>query len=343
MSNVVALKKKAAEYEAKKQIDKAISAYREVLDAYDSGEESEPEIALYNRLGDLNARQGNTAEAVALYEQAVDLYTEGGFFNNAIALCNKVLRTSPGRASVYYKLGKISASKGFKGEAKQNFLEYADRMQKSGKIDEAFRALKEFADLVPDQDDVRLMLAEQLTKAGKESEALEQLQVLYGRHEAGGRTAEAQATAARMKAIDPSFEPKAGAARPASRQKPTHWSSSTSTHQPGGRHGPPRRCRRRRKPRHHPLRRTSRRSRTRRPVPWSSRLRRWPVRTRLRQLILARCLVSSQPHSRPTHLRKNPNCSTPKSSPKSTSQVLPKHGRRAMRVCEIWHWAATSR
>ena len=179
MATVAALKKKAAEFEAKKQLDKAIATYREVLDAYDSGSEADPEIALYNRVGDLLSRQGNVAEAVMHYERAVDLYTEGGFFNNAIALCNKVLRTSPGRASVYYKLGKISAAKGFKAEAKQNFLEYADRMQKAGSMDEAFRALKEFADLVPDQDDVRLMLAEQLTKADRKIEALEQLRVLW--------------------------------------------------------------------------------------------------------------------------------------------------------------------
>ena len=217
MSNVAALKKKAADFEAKKQIDKAIATYREVLDAYDSGDEAKPEIALYNRVGDLLTRKGNNPEAVTLYERAVDLYTEGGFFNNAIALCNKVLRTSPGRASIYYKLGKISAAKGFKGEAKQNFLEYADRMQKAGSIDEAFRALKEFADLVPDQDDVRLMLAEQLTKAGKNTQALEQLQVLYGRYEADGRTAEAQATADRMKAIDPAFEPKVTGEKSASK------------------------------------------------------------------------------------------------------------------------------
>jgi len=52
--------------------------------------------------------------------------TKSGFFNNAIALCNKILRNSPGRASIYYKLGKISAHKGFVSDAKINFLEYAD-------------------------------------------------------------------------------------------------------------------------------------------------------------------------------------------------------------------------
>ena len=207
MANVAALKKKAADFEQKKQLDKAIAAYREVLDVFDSCEEENIDVGLYNRVGDLLVRQGNTPEAVSLYERAVDLYAEGGFFNNAIALCNKVLRTSPGRSTVYYKLGKISAAKGFKADAKQNFLEYADRMQKAGQMEEAFRALKEFADLVPDQDDVRQMLAEQLTKADKKSEALEQLQLLYARYSNDGRDAEAEATAERMRAIDPSAVP----------------------------------------------------------------------------------------------------------------------------------------
>jgi tetratricopeptide (TPR) repeat protein len=208
MANVAALKKKAADFEQKKQLDKAIAAYREVLDAFDAGGEANVDVGLYNRVGDLLVRQGNTPDAVTLYERAVDLYAEGGFFNNAIALCNKILRTSPGRSTVYYKLGKISAAKGFKADAKQNFLEYADRMQKAGRMEEAFRALKEFADLVPDQDDIRQMLAEQLTKADKKPEAIEQLQLLYARYSSDGREAEAEATAERMRAIDPTAVPK---------------------------------------------------------------------------------------------------------------------------------------
>ena len=211
MANVAALRKKALDFEQKKQLDKAIAAYREILDAYDAGGDDNIDVGLYNRVGDLLVRQGNTPDAVTLYERAVDLYAEGGFFNNAIALCNKILRTSPGRASVYYKLGKISAAKGFNGDAKSNFLEYADRMQKADKMEEAFRALKEFADLCPDQDDIRLMLAEQLTKADRKGEALEQLQMLHARYAGAGRTAEAQATFDRMRALDPNAEARAGA------------------------------------------------------------------------------------------------------------------------------------
>src|SRR5665213_2883317 len=189
MSNVAKLKKQAAELELKRQFDKALAVYVKLLESFDQYP-GELDVALLNRVGDLMLRQGNTADAVDYYEQAVDRYADGGFHNNAIALCNKILRSSPGRASVYYKLGKISAQKGFKADAKKNFLEYADRMQSAGKIDEAFRALKEFADLCPDQDDIRLMLADQLSKKGRTDEAIEQLQLLYERYSHDGRDAE---------------------------------------------------------------------------------------------------------------------------------------------------------
>jgi tetratricopeptide (TPR) repeat protein len=208
MSKIATLKKKAADLE-KKSPDKAIPVYIELLGEMEKSP-AEMDVALFNRVGDLLVKQGNVADAVDHYEKAVDHYVDGGFFNNAIALCNKILRSSPGRATVYYKLGKISAHKGFKADAKQNFLEYADRMQKAGKIDEAFRALGEFADLCPDQTDIRLMLADQLAKVGKKDEAIEQLQVLHEQLDGEGASAEAAAAADRMRALDPSVEPRTG-------------------------------------------------------------------------------------------------------------------------------------
>src|SRR5580704_16178565 len=177
MSKAAQLKKKGSEFEQKKQYDRALTVYVQAIEVAAQVPE-EIDIPLYNRVGDLHLRLGDLDQAIAYYETAVDLYTEGGFFNNAIALCNKVLRHAPSHSAIYYKLGKISAGKGFHSDAKQNFLEYADRMQKAGDIDEAFRALKEFADLCSGQDDVRLMLADQLSRAGRKDEAIEQLQIV---------------------------------------------------------------------------------------------------------------------------------------------------------------------
>jgi len=104
MSNVAKLKKRALEYEQRKQFDKALETYMQLLSQLDDHVE-EADVALFNRVGDLLLRNGDVSAAVDHYERAVDLYAEGGFFNNAIALCNKILRNAPGRDSVYYKLG----------------------------------------------------------------------------------------------------------------------------------------------------------------------------------------------------------------------------------------------
>ncbi|MDQ2889759.1 MAG: tetratricopeptide repeat protein [Gemmatimonadota bacterium] len=212
MSKSAQLKRNAAEFEQKRQFDRALASYAQAIEAA-AGIPEELDIPLYNRVGDLHLRLGDLDKAVAYYETAVDLYAEGGFFNNAIALCNKVLRHSPGRTVIYYKLGKISAKKGFNSDAKQNFLEYAARMEKAGDTAEAFRALKEFADLCPGHDDVRLMLAEQLARAGLTQEALEQLQIVYEAMVAEDRGSEATAALERIRALDPNFAPRAALAR----------------------------------------------------------------------------------------------------------------------------------
>ncbi|HET9425420.1 MAG TPA: tetratricopeptide repeat protein [Gemmatimonadaceae bacterium] len=205
MSNVAKLKKEAADLEQKKQFDKALKVYVRLFAEFEKHPQ-EVDVAMYNRVGDIQVKLGQVAEAVDTYEKGVDYYAEGGFFNNAIALCNKILRQAPGRASIYYKLGKISAQKGFKAEARQNYLEYADRMEKASNTGEAFRALIEFMELVPDQDDIRAMLSDQLIKADRKKDAVYQLQRLYERHLSEGRGAEADAVAAKVQALDPTVD-----------------------------------------------------------------------------------------------------------------------------------------
>jgi len=81
-------------------------------------------------------------------------------------MCNKVLRNAPGRQNTYLKLAKLYASKGFMAEAKQNFVEYAERMHKVGKIQHAFAALKELADISAESAHLRETLEEHLRMYG---------------------------------------------------------------------------------------------------------------------------------------------------------------------------------
>ncbi len=165
---------------------------------------------MFNKVGDLYLRTGKVQAGVETYERAVTIYEEGGLHNNAIALCNKILRNAPGRTPIYLKLAKLMVQRGFVAEAKQNLLEYAERMKKAGQVDDAFNALKEFADLSPDNEEIRLLLAEQLKAAARTEEAQQQLAALYHELEAKGDKQRSRSTLDKIKAIDPDFD--AGAA-----------------------------------------------------------------------------------------------------------------------------------
>src|SRR5256714_201264 len=165
MSKLEKLKDKAKGLEAKDPKG-AIEAWLTVLQAQEQEGEPNPDLSVFNRVGDRYLKVKDPAQAADYYDRAVDKYAELGFHNNAIAMCNKVLRNAPGRQTTYLKLAKLYAAKGFIAEAKQNFVEYAERMQKVGKIQQAFAALKEFTDISPENTQLRGMLEEHLKMYG---------------------------------------------------------------------------------------------------------------------------------------------------------------------------------
>src|SRR3989441_488025 len=165
MSKLEKLKDKAKGLEAKDPKG-AIESWLEVLTVQEEEGDPNPDLAVYNRIGDLYLKVKDPGQAADYYERAVDRYAELGFHNNAIAMCNKVLRNAPARQTTYLKLAKLYASKGFLAEAKQNFVEYAERMERVGKIQHAFAALKEFTDLSPESAGLREMLEEHLQMYG---------------------------------------------------------------------------------------------------------------------------------------------------------------------------------
>src|SRR5213075_2493461 len=164
MSKLEQLKEKAKGLEAKDP-KKAVEIWLDVLNNQD---DTNPDLSIYNRIGDLYIKLKDPGQAADFYDQAVDRYAELGFHNNAIAMCNKVLRNAPAPQATYLKLAKLYAAKGFIAEAKQNFVEYAERMQKVGKIEHAFASLKEFTDISPESASLREMLAEQLKMYGSD-------------------------------------------------------------------------------------------------------------------------------------------------------------------------------
>jgi tetratricopeptide (TPR) repeat protein len=117
--NLEKLKDTARKHEQKEDWRKAIDVYQKAIQQFEAGRESELDLALYNRVGDLYLKLNDPANAVQSYERAAELYGEQGFLNNAIALCGKVLRVNPGRVQTYLNLAHLHARKNVVSETKR--------------------------------------------------------------------------------------------------------------------------------------------------------------------------------------------------------------------------------
>ncbi|MGH7590866.1 MAG: tetratricopeptide repeat protein, partial [Gemmatimonadales bacterium] len=169
---------------------------------FEAGHDPAPDLAIYNRVGDLYLKANEPGAAVQAYEKAADLYKDQGFYNNAIALCGKILRVNPGRIQVYLKLAQLHARKNVVIDAKKNLIEYIERMSQAKKLDEAFQAMKKFADQFPDNGEIRGMLAELLKAAARSDEGNAELAKLAAEldapPDAGVRKSAAQQRTSRL-------------------------------------------------------------------------------------------------------------------------------------------------
>lgn len=157
MTNVAKLRDKARKLEQRERWSEALVVYQQIVT---QGSDQDVDVSLWNRMGDLHLRVGQTDQAVNAYEQAVTGYHQAGLHDNAVAICKKIMRAVPGYAEVHRSLGRISAHQGFWADARQSFLRYAQQMRAGGRPDAALDALREFAELAPDDLEVRRLIAE---------------------------------------------------------------------------------------------------------------------------------------------------------------------------------------
>lgn len=199
--NLDKLKEQARRFEQREEWRRAIEVYHKAIHGLGTGSES-VDPSLYNKVGDLEMKAGDSGAALRGYEQAAELYADQGFYNNAIALCGKILRVNPGRTETYLRLAQLHSRKNVIPEAKRNLLEYVERMHSVGRLEDAFQAVKAFADTFSGNPDIRLMLSELLRAASRTDEAKEQLEKLASHLEVQGDARGARRTRERAEAIE---------------------------------------------------------------------------------------------------------------------------------------------
>lgn len=210
MSKHHQLKNEARRAEQRSDWARAIELYKSAMrlqEEHGAGSD----VGIYNRVGDLYLKQGDSASAVEFYEQAADRYALNGLHTSAIALCNKILRIAPDRDEVYGRLARLHASTGLLAEARSAFLRFAESMRERDRLSEALEAVQDLVSLTGDEE-LRTAFAEQLAGAGLGAQAVAQLRLVYQARVAGGRNA--QDIRERILALDPDADPVVATAEP---------------------------------------------------------------------------------------------------------------------------------
>jgi tetratricopeptide (TPR) repeat protein len=230
VSRIEILKEEARRFEQDEQWGKALDLYSKAIDH--SSADDTPDIALFNRAGDLATKIGSAAQAVAFYERAVDFYMDAGLPNNAIAVCKKVMRNLPDRYSIHLKMGQIRARQGFITDARTSFVTYAERVQAAGDLDEALRALIEFVNLAPDDYEMCMMLAGQLEQNDRADDAITQYVGAYRIMQRQGLGDLADSVAAKVRKMAPDLDLEKAAADPLFGREQSEEGEDSEDHRP---------------------------------------------------------------------------------------------------------------
>lgn len=213
MAKVDQIRQKAAELFQRGDYAKAVAEYKKVL-------QEEPNNAqTYNFIGDAYIKLNNIDEAMANYREAMKYYSSDALYNNAIAICRKILRYRKDDVELYKTLGELYIHQGLINEAITNLLEYAERMMREGRQDQAFPVYAQIVELNPQNLNARAKLADLYLAQKRTAEAINEFSHLAQAYRDQGRQIEAEALEARIRTMR-GEAPAPAAAPPAVEIKP---------------------------------------------------------------------------------------------------------------------------
>ncbi len=188
--------KEAQKFLAKGQIDRAIAEFEKLADSGDGN--------VYNTLGDLYLKKGDTKRSAEFYYRAADIFREQGFYDKAKALYKKILNLNPSDYRATLALGELCEEKGLATDAIRYFLAVADVLAKEKKRDALVEVYQKILHLSPSNLQLRVKVADIFFKEGLTEEAAKQYSILGRLYHDSGDSNKAKDYYQRALSINPS-------------------------------------------------------------------------------------------------------------------------------------------
>lgn len=167
------------------KVDAAIAEYVKVVEAQPRDWNSA------NTLGDLFVRANKLEKGLEQYTRIADHLAEEGFYPKAAALFKKILKLKPDHEYALLQSGDIAAKQGTLADAKQYFLQVAERRKARGDRKGAAEVAIRLGTLDPEDLDARLRAGQLAAEMGDTATALREFRDVATRLEKRDRIADA--------------------------------------------------------------------------------------------------------------------------------------------------------
>ena len=132
----------------------------------------------FNSAGDLCARAAREKLALRYYGDSVNTYLKLGRYDAAVAVCRKLIRTSPSVVRTHCTLAWVALGRGLLADARQYVRAYADAAVRMGCEELAITQIKRMAEATTDVE-TRASFGEQLIALGDSKSADHLLGTVY--------------------------------------------------------------------------------------------------------------------------------------------------------------------
>jgi tetratricopeptide (TPR) repeat protein len=161
----IKVRKEAEKFQQAGRIDKAIDAYRMLVD------DDPKNLALQNTFGDLMAQGNRLPEAVEVFRRLAIAYERDGFAPKATAVLKKAVRSAPDDMDLMQRLADLYRQTGMIRDAVATHLQVAEAFQKKGLVKRALEEFGKVVDLDPKNLKNKVKLADLFNKEGMKDQA----------------------------------------------------------------------------------------------------------------------------------------------------------------------------